>query len=706
LAAFAAVFAPAPTAAQTGYDLMQQALVKEQAEGNLQAAIALYERIVDEFAADHDLAARALFKMGACYEKLGRSEAQEAYRALLERYPDQTDLVARAEGRLAALAQPTEGVAEGSEQPGLDARLVWDGTVEAGVDAQGGPFPDGHRLVYIDWDTGNLAIRDLISGTSRPLTDDGAWDEGLQQYPINAVVAPDGKEVAYSWITYRHGSEAEHRYELRVADTETGRSRTLHDGSEADQVFPFAWSRDGHRILVGRYQGSDSSEPMELGTVAAEDGEYRSLKEFPGGFWVSGAFSPDGKHVVVSHPVAADSGRSDILLLATDGSAEIPLVTHPAGDHFLGWIPGTDQILFRSDRSGTWDAWALHVGPRGAEGPPRPVRRRVGKIDAMGFSNDGTLFYSTFTRWFDLTLAPFDVATGAVDFGRTEPLLGSNFQPLWSPRGRRLAFVQESNRDGNGASRALHLWDPGTGEDRVLAPGLDVIDPRWSPDGRSLVVTGRRAGDESESFYVVDTENGDAEKVLDVPTRGAWWLGRADWAPGGDAIVYTLFERLVRHDLRTGEERTLFQHPRLIGTVLALSPDGKWLALGIGSPTWTGNPHAELTRGGSVVVLPASGGEPREIARLSAPGRVRTNFAWAPDGQSVYVLQRDFDEKKTRLWRAPVDAGGAEEVWDADRWLVGLAIDPGGDRAAVSTYTQETQIWTLKGLKETVRERN
>ena len=39
----------APALAQTGHDLFQQALVMEQAEGDLQEAIQLYERIVEEF---------------------------------------------------------------------------------------------------------------------------------------------------------------------------------------------------------------------------------------------------------------------------------------------------------------------------------------------------------------------------------------------------------------------------------------------------------------------------------------------------------------------------------------------------------------------------------------------------------------------------------------------------------------------------------
>jgi len=53
--------------AQTGNDLFQQALVKERTEGNLPDAIKLYQTIVQKYASDRKLAAKALFQMGQAY---------------------------------------------------------------------------------------------------------------------------------------------------------------------------------------------------------------------------------------------------------------------------------------------------------------------------------------------------------------------------------------------------------------------------------------------------------------------------------------------------------------------------------------------------------------------------------------------------------------------------------------------------------------
>ena len=76
---------------QSGHDLYQQALVKERAEGNLQEAIDLYERIVRDYPDDHGLAAKALVQMGQCYEKLGKSEAKKAYERVIRDYADQAE---------------------------------------------------------------------------------------------------------------------------------------------------------------------------------------------------------------------------------------------------------------------------------------------------------------------------------------------------------------------------------------------------------------------------------------------------------------------------------------------------------------------------------------------------------------------------------------------------------------------------------------
>ena len=75
LAAALTVLGSVPGLAQSGQDLLQQALVKEQADGDLRAAITIYQRIVREFASDRTPRGRALMQLGRCHERLGEAES-------------------------------------------------------------------------------------------------------------------------------------------------------------------------------------------------------------------------------------------------------------------------------------------------------------------------------------------------------------------------------------------------------------------------------------------------------------------------------------------------------------------------------------------------------------------------------------------------------------------------------------------------------
>ena len=76
---------------QQAQQLLSEAIYQEEVNGELEKAIELYQKIVTEFPNNRPVAAKAYFHMGMCYEKLGLHEAQKAYRALVNNYPDQQE---------------------------------------------------------------------------------------------------------------------------------------------------------------------------------------------------------------------------------------------------------------------------------------------------------------------------------------------------------------------------------------------------------------------------------------------------------------------------------------------------------------------------------------------------------------------------------------------------------------------------------------
>jgi len=94
----------------------QSAILAEEVRRDLEAAIRGYEGVVAQVDAQRAIAATAVFRLGECYRKVGRTnEAVAQYRRLLRDYPGESTLgrLSRenllALGALAAEGQATTG---------------------------------------------------------------------------------------------------------------------------------------------------------------------------------------------------------------------------------------------------------------------------------------------------------------------------------------------------------------------------------------------------------------------------------------------------------------------------------------------------------------------------------------------------------------------------------------------------------------------
>src|SRR4051794_5585174 len=94
-----------PQSADVRFRAAQQT---ETIEGDLKAAIKMYERIVEDRSTSSDIAARSLIRIGMCHERLGSAEARKAYERVLSRFADQSEPAKEARMRLARLT-PGQG---------------------------------------------------------------------------------------------------------------------------------------------------------------------------------------------------------------------------------------------------------------------------------------------------------------------------------------------------------------------------------------------------------------------------------------------------------------------------------------------------------------------------------------------------------------------------------------------------------------------
>ena len=101
-----------------------------------------------------------------------------------------------------------------------------------------------------------------------------------------------------------------------------------------------------------------------------------------------------------------------------------------------------------------------------------------------------------------------------------------------SPDGARLAFtVQDYDLAKNTSVTHLWLLDTAPGATARPLTTADSTDsaPQWSPDGNRLAFTSKRGADESPALYVLRTDGGEPEKILELPLP----ISSPRWFPGG-----------------------------------------------------------------------------------------------------------------------------------------------------------------------------
>ncbi|MBM3457091.1 MAG: hypothetical protein FJX77_00950 [Armatimonadetes bacterium] len=229
--------------------------------------------------------------------------------------------------------------------------------------------------------------------------------------------------------------------------------------------------------------------------------------------------------------------------------------------------------------------------------------------------------------------------------GQTENV---NVFPVWSPDGKRLAYMAAASINPN--QHSVRLADAeGKSHIRVETGSERSGLASWSPDGRRMAYA---SGNMMPSIYVADEHGNNGQQLNPQGTGG---FG-AFLLPDGKRVGYTRFSRedqsaaiwLAKAD-GSGEEKLRDAEDKVFNVAgpNGVSPDGKRLAYLSVRP--------EENKGQIRIWELETKGE--SFLELEIPARIELTEialpAWSPDGKSLLVPLKS--EKGTGLFQVSLD---------------------------------------------------
>jgi Tol biopolymer transport system component len=627
---------------------LRAATKTETVDGDLKSAIEQYKKIIAQAGAGRATVATALLRMGQCYEKMGQAEARAAYERLVREFGDQAGIVAQARARLAALGGSGMGGGPATRRVLADASGLGDFLTA-----------DGKTIRGLDRETGDIVQFDVAGGLKSRIKNTASWSK-TERTLEDQVFSRDGKQIAYNAEVLV--DQKDWVFPLRIRNLDGSGLRTLIN--EKDYIKPLDWSPDAGSILALR----DRNKTTELTAISTVDGSVRVLKGTLGWLsWGKACFSPDGRFVAFNLIREGNPPHGDVFLMTSDGRNEVVVAGHSAEDQLLGWTPDGKSLVFLSDRSGTWDIWAVAIIGGKPQGEPALLKKDFGNYagDVLGFAPDGSLYYKSVTRLGGLFSGAVDLETGKF-LSPPSPVATRYTRPpsqlTWSPDGRNLAYISFRGEPAPG-NLLLTIRSAATGEERFLLPrllGFNQIS--WAPDSRSIIAIGATLS--GFGVFRIDAETSEVTKLADggVAPR---------LCPDGKTLLFVKEgPGLAKRNLDTGEESGVV---KIKGLNYDLSPDGREVVFQVDD---------------AVKTVSLNGGEPREVFRGSAAWA-----RWTKDGRTIIV------RAGSAFWRVPAQGGTPFKLSLELQKMHSFALHPDNRRFALSLNGEsKSELWVMENF--------
>jgi Tol biopolymer transport system component len=693
--ALALMWTAEAAAQQTAEELYQAGLYQEEVQGDLQGAIAVYQSILREHPQNRVVGAQAQLHIGLCLEKLGLIEARQAYRSVIDGFPEQRDVVAVAQERLASLAQE---LAELRREPTF-TKIEIASNPDHGVLS-----PDGSTLAFVS--DGGLWVVPIHGNVDATIAGepvriagvDSVWD-GYG----NLAWSGDGRWIAVngpdpSWA--RSPGDSDLVYVVPVGG---GQPRVIHmpPRGQLYQAQRLSLSPDGGTLAFSALgEGSKEVPDTEkdrfiYSTRVSEEGSL----QLSGTEGLLPAFSPDGQRIAfVTRRRAEDHMKSDLWLVPASGGDPVGVISTDSG-RLRGpvWSPGGDFIATHYEpglNNVSTELWVISVNstdPRSSLIKIQLPNRSMKTL--AGWTPDDRL--GVFLTTPQEPGAAYTVPASGGKAVRVTPELGTPDHLVWSPAGDRI-YQYWDYGDPQASSFGIGSIPAGGGEVSVVplapdrdsiraGPGMDV-----SPDGREIVFSGgrwprdRRPLAEDLGIWKAAVDGSALTQLTAEPMFDAF----PRWSPDGRWIAFLRLEEELDYD---GGNIQLI--PSSGGEILQLTSNADSVAVAniAFSPDGT---RVAYFSGNTIKVVPVQGGPSEVLVTAGSRFEFFSALAWSPDGSRIVEAPLD-----GKIWIDHLSSGERTELETGlsdDFGCYSVDWSPDGERIAFAALKpSKTEFWLI-----------
>jgi TolB protein len=211
----------------------------------------------------------------------------------------------------------------------------------------------------------------------------------------------------------------------------------------------------------------------------------------------------------------------DVFVMRADGSGQRRVLRLRGGESCPMWSPSSKRLVFvRLDNTLPSPVHAVYTVDVNGHGLRRLTPLNDAWENADWGRNDRIVFESTYAIEGRINIWSMR-ADGSDRRRLTDAPTETHRHPRWSPDGRQIVFTNDRNGD-----EELYVMNAdGSGMRPVTDNGLNDWDPAWSPDGRKLAFA-RTVGNRQPEIFIANAD-GSGERRL---THWRRYDSEPDWA--------------------------------------------------------------------------------------------------------------------------------------------------------------------------------